>query len=534
MKVLAIIPAAEGLNTLPNRNMRVINGKPLIFYALENAKKSKYVSDIIVTSNSDEILMIVEQIGGAKCYRRSEELSGIDIPLERVINDVRNITEFNDYDYIVTMQSIAATLKASTLDRALEKCYTENIDTMISVSEKKKYFWKIQDNEPVADKKERVSKKNLEPSYMETGAFFISKPCYITDNSRIGGKKSLYVLEPDESVDVLTFGDLKQAEYILTKKKIAFYVNGNAQIGMGHIKRVLMLADEFFVKPMFFYNNNLTNLEVFGNVPYELVGVSDTNDLIHKLDEHEINMLINDVLSTTVEYMSAIRLALPNIKVVNFEDDGEGADLSDLVINALYNECSNENWKVGAEYYIAPKMFLLQQPIEIKDKVKNILITFGGADPENYTDQILDIIRDSKYSSFHFDVVIGPANHNEIHCFDIPDNITIHRNVNGLINLMRNSDIAVSSRGRTGFELAICGIPTICVAQNEREERHSYLSEKNGYHYLGYRPSSQAIDLALNELSNSPKDDRLKIQREMQKHDLKSGRKNIIELINKL
>ena len=536
MKTLAIIPAAEGLETLPNRNMRAINGRPLIYYAINNAKKSKYVDDIIVTTNSDEVVMLAEQLGDCKCYRRPAKLCGIDVPLEKVINHVRTIVDFESYDYIVTMQSISVTLRAETLDKALEECEENRIDTMISVVERRNYFWKKGNEGYITEQKDRVCKSHLEPFYMETGAFFISRPQYISDDSRIGGKTSLYILDSDEAIDVTTFGDLKQAEYVLSKKKIAFYVNGNSIMGMGHIMRVMMLADEFFVKPTIFYDFNKTDREVFGNSSYEIVGVDGLPGLTKALKEGSYTLLINDILETNESYMKALRRELPKMKIVNFEDDGAGAKYADLVINALYNEKDNGNWKAGADYYIAPKQYLLQRPIAIRKRIKRVLVTFGGADPSNYTDQVLKIIVNPKLREYQFDVVIGPANRNQLSFSeeDLPSNIKLHYNVNGLLSLMQKSDMAISSRGRTGFELAICGIPTICMAQNERETRHDFMSEKNGFTYLGYRPSDIELDKAIRNMLSFSAEARLEIQKKMQRKSLKNGRRNIIDLINSL
>lgn len=534
MKILAIIPAAEGLDTLPNRNMRILCGKPLIYYAINNAKESKYITDIIVTSNSDEVLTLVKQIGGARCYRRSKELSDTSVPLERVINDVRNITDFNEYEYIITMQSISVTLRHTTLDAAIEECLSKHIDTMISVSEKKKYFWKHDSHGFKSFQKQRVTKKQLDPLYVETGAFFISRPCYINDHSRIGGTQQLFVLSKDESIDIISFGDLKEAEYVLTKKRIAFFVNGNSNIGMGHIKRVLMLADEFFVKPTIFFDTNITRLEFFGDTSYEINGVDNIDDLIQSLKNGKYDLLINDVLQTSQKDMRKIRSAIPGIKLVNFEDDGDGAEEADLVINALYDGNSDEKHKIGSEYYVAPKLYLLQKPIYINDTVKNILVTFGGADPENYTSDVLSIIKDGLYSDYHFDVIIGPAKTTAISSTieKLPPNVAIHRNVDGLVSLMRNSDMAICSRGRTGFELAICGIPSICMAQNEREERHNFFSEENGFVYLGFHPTKKAMKESIDRLLTSTREERIMQQEKMLRRNLRNGRKNIIDLIN--
>ena len=55
MKIAAVIPARKGSKGIPNKNIRLLNGKPMIAYAINNALKSKFITDIIVSSDSKEI-----------------------------------------------------------------------------------------------------------------------------------------------------------------------------------------------------------------------------------------------------------------------------------------------------------------------------------------------------------------------------------------------------------------------------------------------------------------------------------------------
>ena len=63
MKILAVIPACEGSVRLPNKNIRVLNGKPLVYYVIDNARRSRYITDVIVTTNSTEIVTIAKHMG---------------------------------------------------------------------------------------------------------------------------------------------------------------------------------------------------------------------------------------------------------------------------------------------------------------------------------------------------------------------------------------------------------------------------------------------------------------------------------------
>ena len=84
MRILALIPARGGSKGIPKKNLRLMNGKPLIAYAIENAKKSKYIKDVFVTTDSKEIEE-VSKVYGAAVIKRDNELSSDLVTLDPVI-----------------------------------------------------------------------------------------------------------------------------------------------------------------------------------------------------------------------------------------------------------------------------------------------------------------------------------------------------------------------------------------------------------------------------------------------------------------
>ena len=535
MKILAIIPVCEGSQSLPNKNLRVINGRPMVYYAINNAKKSKYITDVIVTTNSDEIITIAKQMG-VMIKKRDDSLSGTDVSLEEVVFDVKSTVDFSQYDYIITMQPISPILKCTTLDSAIQYCMKQDYDTVISVVNQARYYWDIEcSGKPKPMIRQRMNKHQLPPFYAETGAFLITRSTCIRQDTRIGENCGLYEISGDEALDVFTFGDLKQADNILSRKSVAFYVNGNNVLGLGHVYRALQLADEFFAKPDIYFDINQTKREFFGNTMYNLIPVNGTDGLISAMRNKNYGIMINDILSTSAEYMQALKNNFPEMKIINFEDEGEGAKYADIVFNALYDEDYAANVKAGAKYYIAPKLFLLCEPIRIKDRVENVLVTFGGADPMDYTDIVLELAQKEKYKAINFIFVIGRAKKNfeKLLCMK-KENIEVLYNVDNMPEVMSRCDVAFSARGRTGYELAILGIPAISIAQNEREERHNFMSDKNGYFYIGYNPDKHFIEETMDKLVFSDREERMALQRKMLAHQLQSGRKHIMNIIDSL
>jgi len=535
MKILAIIPACEGSIDLPNRNIRIINGKPLIYYSINNAKNSKYIDDIIVSSNSEIILSIAKQMG-VDTRRRDTDLANPNVPLDEVIYDVMNGIESKQYDYVVTMQSISPNLKPETLDNAIINIIDNNYDTVISVTKKQKYFWKIDEGKPIALYTARTSKLSRTPFYEETGAFLITKPEFITKTNRVGENVYLYELNDEEALDVFTFGDLKLVEKLQSVKKVAFYVNGNNKRGVGHIYRALELADEFYCKPDIYYDINQTDVKIFGSTTHNLIPVNGIADLFKCCETQKYDLFINDILTTSIDYMIGLKSVLPDAKIVNFEDDGEGQIKADLVFNALLSHNDLSNVYSGEKYYISGKMFMFYEPIKIRDKVEKMFISFGGADPQNYSDRLLNIISKPEYSDYNFVVVLGRAksNINMLLEFNKYPNIEVLYDVKNMPEIMSQCDIAITSRGRTGYELAILGIPSIAMAQNEREEKHGFVSNENGFTYIGLNPADEVIESNVKMYLSMKAATRSRFQKMLLSHNLKDGRRRIMNLIDNL
>lgn len=534
MKILAVIPARSNSKRIPNKCIRIVNNKPLLYYSIETAKKSKYISGIIVTTDSTEVATIAKQMD-VEYKMRPAELCTDETTLDSVVYDAVGEME---YDYVITLQPTTPLLKVETLDSAVEYAIERNLDTLVSVHNSPKLAWKKTEDDVRPEYIKRLNSQYLPPYFQETGAFVINRKGVMTSETRFAGKLDIYETSSEEAINVSDFKDLALVNVIMRTKKVAIYVNGNNKRGMGHIYRVLELADEFYCKPDIYFDMNQTDESVFGNTSHQLIPVNGVDELLKKLKCERYDCVINDILSTSLEYMEKIHNSLPDAKIVNFEDDGDGAYSADLVINALYSESKIAHAKCGEKYYIAPKQFLFYNPIEIKEKVKHVLVTFGGADPQNYTGKMLSIITNNmeKYKNVKFTFIVGRANihADELMKYDKHDNIEMLYDISNMPEVMTQCDIAFTSRGRTGFELAVLGIPSVAIAQNDREERHDFMCHENGFDYLGQNPSDTVLESNLDLYLKLSKEERSSLQKRMLDKDLRNGRRRVMNLINSL
>ena len=526
MRILAVIPARAGSKAIPNKNIRIINNHPMVYYAIHNAMTSSYITDVIVTTDSDEILSIADQMG-AKTRIRSKELCADNVTLDPVIIDA--IPKDTEWDYVVTLQPTSPALTVETLDKAIKYTISSGFDTVISVCNRPHLAWKEEDGDFVPCYDKRLNRQDLPAYFEETGAFFIFK--YRTGiTEQISGRIGIYEVPDREAV----VDDFIKAEFLMQQRRVGIYVNGNNQIGLGHIYRMIELADALYVKPDIIYNKTITPKEFFGSTTHTLIAVNNSSDVINLCKKENYSIFINDILSTDFDYMQSLRNQLSDARVINFEDINEGHGFADYVFNALLSHSERPCTFTGSKYYFAGKGYLGYNKIKIKDHIENVLISFGGADPKGYTERVLKIVSSESYSSLHFTVVLGRALRDPDSLMKrfASDNIDFVFNVKNMPELISNADIGITSCGRTAYEFALLGLPTIAMAQNSREEDHHFVREENGFKYLGTDPEDVTIEKAISSYIRSSKEFRLTCQQKMIKTDLSEGRKTILRVIN--
>ena len=150
-KILVVIPARGGSKGIPRKNIRLLGKKPLIAHTIEMGLESKYVDNLVVTTDDNEIKFIAEKFG-AETIKRDGKLAEDSIPLDPVIYDatLQQEAKINEnYDIVITVQPTSPLLKTKTLDLAIETLINswkndnpkEQYDTIISVVDDRHLSW---------------------------------------------------------------------------------------------------------------------------------------------------------------------------------------------------------------------------------------------------------------------------------------------------------------------------------------------------------------------------------------------------------
>ena len=538
-KILVVIPARGGSKGIPRKNIRLLNNKPLISYSIDIAKSSEYVDDVVVTTDDSEIALLSEKFG-ASVIRRSEELAGDEVPLDPVVYDAMIQKEklaFDEYDIVITLQPTSPLLKASTLDRAIEKFEDFAVDSVLSVVDDRHLSWGFDETNQryFPNYIERKNRQYLPKDFRETGAILATRRNFVHEDSRLGTNLDLIEVSRQESVDIDNYEDWWIAENYLQKKKIAIVVNAYNEIGTGHVYRCLSIASKLVFHDVLFlldeqYELGINIVDNY-NYPFKLYDGED--DLLNILKKYSPQMVINDILNTSREYVTCLKN--DGYFVVNFEDLGTGTEVADVVFDALYeHEIGEKNVFTGHKYYILKDEFYFQPQKIISQQVSNILITFGGSDPNNFTEKVIDSILSTSYDG-RINVILGLGYQGLdelIDKYESNQSIQIYQNVSDISEFMFKADIIFTSAGRTMYEVCSLGVPTICLCQNERELTHVFENDTNGFINMGLGADvgrqdiiDQFVDLVNNyEL-------RIEMNQKMLSVDLKDGFENIWSII---
>jgi len=539
MRILAVIPARGGSKGIPRKNIRLMNGKPLISYSIDNAKSCELITDVVVTTDDEEIIGICK-LNKIDYIKRDAALAGDDVTLDPVIFDAVIKMEKHKsikYDLVITLQPTSPLLKRETLRRAIESFITDNKDTYISVVNKPHLAWSKNESGYFPNYTKRLNRQQLPPNYLETGAFFITKRDYISANNRIGQVVSVFEVPEDESIDIDCASDWIVCENSLRKKRIVFRVDGYEKLGMGHIYHCLTLAYNLTGHDVMFitkeqYIEGLNKI-ASSYMPYTLI--KSNEDFFNFLKVWKADIVVNDCLDTDKEYIKTLKLIVN--RVITIEDLGEGSYYADAVINALYNEENKLTNRYSGEKYVCLRdEFLTNKPKEFSKEVKSVLVMFGGTDPSNLTRRIYDLAikLNRTYPNIMFQFITGSGyncEENDIQTLE-NKNIYVLNDVKRVSEYMRIADLAFTSQGRTVFELASLGVPAIVLAQNEREQLHTFAQMRNGFLNLGLGKdiSTETIESTFKWLVDTVQI-RYEMRELMLKHELKKGINRVIDII---
>lgn len=235
-KFLAIIPARGGSKGLPGKNIRLLNGKPLIAWSILAAQKSKYLDTVIVSTDSESIATVARQLGVDVPFLRPAELatdtaSSIDVILHAIDTLAASPTG-ETYDYIILLEPTSPLRTAADIDLAIEQLLSPHsprgAEAIVSVAKAEaahpQFHMKIGNDgfiEPFFSAEiKHVPRQKIVDTYFPEGTIYISSvPALRAKRAFYHDKTIPYVVQRYQQLEIDEEMDLVCAEALMKYKK---------------------------------------------------------------------------------------------------------------------------------------------------------------------------------------------------------------------------------------------------------------------------------------------------------------------------
>lgn len=224
INILAVIPARGGSKGIPLKNIADLNGRPLIAYTIEAAKKSKVFDRIIVSTDDRKIEEIsirckAEVIKIPK--RLAQDISTTESVMLHILTWLRNNENYIPR-IIYLLQPTSPLRDYKDIKNAYKKFIREKLDSLLSVTTNTVFIWKKCRGgfNPVNyNYLRRPHRQDMKHQFRENGAIYITKyNIFMKFKNRLGGKIGYYVLDESRSIDIDSQADLLVAREILNRR----------------------------------------------------------------------------------------------------------------------------------------------------------------------------------------------------------------------------------------------------------------------------------------------------------------------------
>ncbi len=225
-KNLVFIPARGGSKRIPDKNIKLFCGKPLLYYTISFAKACKNVDEIVVSTDSETIKELAEEYGATVIIRPTElatDCSTTASAAKHTLEQYQN--KGMVFDTFITLQTTNPLRISGILDEALELFYSNtDCDSVISVTKNKHKLGSIENDIFVPSTYNAGQRsQDIEPLYYENGMLYITRPSLIMEEEILGKKAYPYVINTIfAEIDIDEPEDFQIAELIYTHFKEQF------------------------------------------------------------------------------------------------------------------------------------------------------------------------------------------------------------------------------------------------------------------------------------------------------------------------
>ena len=206
MKILGLIPARGGSKSIPYKNIKILNGKPLIHYSIISAIKSKIFDHIVISTDSKKIKNKCKKFKGIKIFSRSKKISTDKSPTEDVLKDVldkmkKKFKYFPNYIFILEPTSPFRSIE--TISKAKKIIKNKKINSLITVKKIDHIPGKIKNSKFYYNEK-RINRRQERKSYYEESStlYCVKYNYFLNTNKIVSNIPFCFPVEKTEAIDI--------------------------------------------------------------------------------------------------------------------------------------------------------------------------------------------------------------------------------------------------------------------------------------------------------------------------------------------
>jgi CMP-N,N'-diacetyllegionaminic acid synthase len=233
-KILAIILARSGSKRLKNKNIRLLNSKPLIYWTIKAAKQSNLIDDVVVSTDGKKIASICKNLGVSTPFLRPKKIADDkSSSIEAIIHCLNFLEKKGDvYNYCILLEPTSPLRDASDIDSGIKELINNpSAEALVSLAKvgtsHPNYMYRIKKNKKILNfytkSKKIIRNQDVENLYYLEGSLYISKIITLKTKKTFYHEKTMAKIFPKwKSIEVDDITDIKIAELLL-KNKRKFY-----------------------------------------------------------------------------------------------------------------------------------------------------------------------------------------------------------------------------------------------------------------------------------------------------------------------
>ena len=223
-RILAVIPARGGSKGLLRKNIRKIDGKPLLAWTVKEAKKSVFIDRLILSSEDEEIIRVARKIGLEVPFVRPDTLAEDTSSCQEVA--CHAALEITGYDYVVLLQPTSPLRHAEDIDGCIRACILAGAETAFSVvTPDKSPYWmftigKNSELKPLhGEKYFRQQRQQLPKVVLPNGAIYVARTDFLLKEKTFLSKNTVsYEMPTNRSLDIDSQLDFDFFTFLVTSR----------------------------------------------------------------------------------------------------------------------------------------------------------------------------------------------------------------------------------------------------------------------------------------------------------------------------